>query len=94
MLTNPFVRQHVTIVDPSMDVDTINRMLAAAVSSTGFRNLLLGNPRAAAESGFAGECFELSSSSLDFLNSIRAASLRDFAEQVHARLPGYLATMM
>ena len=94
MLTNPFVRQDVTVVDPTVDVDTINRLLAAAVVSNGFRSLLLGNPQAAVETGFAGESFELSSGSLDFLRSIQAVSLRDFAQQIHERLPGHLATIM
>ena len=94
MLTNPFTRQRVSVVDPTVDIETINRMLAAAVVNSSFRDLLLGNPQAAVETGFAGECFELSNGSLNFLKSIRAVSLRDFAQQVHDRLPGHLATMM
>jgi hypothetical protein len=94
MLTNPFTRQRVSVVDPTVDIETIDRLLAAAVVSSSFRALLLGNPQAAVETGFAGECFELSNGSLNVLKSIRAVSLRDFAQQVHDRLPGHMATMM
>jgi hypothetical protein len=94
MLTNPFVRQSVTIVDPQADIAAIDRLLAAAVTSNSFRSYLLGSPREAVEAGFAGESFDLSAGSLEFLASIRVGSLREFAEQIHQRLPAHLATAM
>jgi hypothetical protein len=94
MLTNPFVRQNVTIVDPLADIAAINRLLAAAVTSKSFRSFLLGSPRDAVEAGFAGETFELSAGSLNFLASIKVGSLREFAEQIHDQLPAHLAAVM
>jgi hypothetical protein len=94
MLANPFVRQSLEVVDTQADSATINRLLAAAVTSNGFRNALLIDPRGAVEMGFAGESFELSSKSLGVLMSIRAASLREFAEQVCQKLPSHLSLAM
>jgi hypothetical protein len=94
MLANPFVRQSIELVDTEADSAAVNRLLAAAVVSNSFRNALLVDPRKAVEMGFAGECFEMSSKSLAVLMSIRAGSLREFAQQVHEKLPSYLSTAM
>jgi len=94
MLSNPFVRQQVTLIDPLEDIAAIDRLLAAAVTSKSFRSFLLGSPRAAIEAGFAGEDFQLSASAVEFVASIRVTTLREFAEQLHERLPAHLSTVM
>ena len=94
MLANPFVRQSIELVDTEADSAAVNRMLAAAVVSNGFRNALLVDPQKAVEMGFAGETFDMSSKSLAILASIRAGSLRDFARQVTEKLPASLSVVM
>jgi hypothetical protein len=94
MLANPFVRQRIEVLDPAADCATINRLLAAAVVSNGFRNALLVDPQSAVEMGFAGESFDLSSKALAMLMSIKASSLREFAARVHEELPSHLSTLM
>jgi hypothetical protein len=94
MLTNPLVQQHVTLTDPLADVDTVNRLLAAAVVSKRFCASLLGSPREAIRAGFAGEGFNLSARTLEFLASIKVGTLREFAEQVNLNLSAHLATAM
>jgi len=94
MLANPFVRQTIEIVDTEADSAAVNRLLAAAVTSNGFRSALLVDPQKAVATGFAGESFELSSKALAILMSIHAGSLREFAQQVYEKLPAHLSTVM
>jgi hypothetical protein len=94
MLTNPFVCQSVTVIDPLAEISAINRLLAAAVASRNFRTFLLGSPQKAIDAGFAGEGFDLSRRSVEFLASIKVGTLREFAEQIHQRLPAHLAAAM
>ena len=94
MLANPFVRQTLEVVDTEADCSAVNRLLAAAVISNGFRDALLVDPQTAISMGYAGESFDLSSKSLAVLAAIRAGSLREFAQQVHEKLPAHLSTVM
>lgn len=94
MLANPFVRQTMEVVDTEADSAAVNRLLAAAVTSNGFRNALLVDPHKAVAMGFAGESFELSSKAMAILASIQAGSLRDYAQQVHEKMPARLSTVM
>lgn len=94
MLANPFVHHRLEVVDTEADSTAVNRLLAAAVISNGFRSALLADPRKAVEMGFAGESFEMSSKSLAVITSIRAGSLREFAQQMHEKLPAHLSTVM
>jgi hypothetical protein len=60
----------------------ISRMLTAAVVSRKFCQLLLADPVLAMRSGYNGETFQLSADEANLLSSIRATTLRDFAEQL------------
>jgi hypothetical protein len=60
----------------------ISRMLTAAVVSRKFCQLLLADPLLAMRSGYNGETFQLSADETNLLSSIRATTLRDFAEQL------------
>ena len=61
----------------------VSRLLSAAVISPRFRQLLLSNPAKALEIGFAGECFDFPREAKRRVASIQAATLADFADQVH-----------
>ena len=60
------------------------RLLAAAVVSRPFRELLLKEPLSAVRQGYHGEAFLLSAEELEILLSIQADSLHDFANQLQA----------
>ena len=87
MFKTTLIPQRVNVVDPVADRTNINRLLAAAVINAGFRNMLLSNPRMALQTGFADEQFTLSAPAEELLASIRAASLKEFAQQLCERLP-------
>ena len=73
------------------DSAEINRLLAAAVVSTKFCNLLLTNPARALEEGFAGERFNLSDEEQDFILALHVASLKEFAAQLCEHLSRHYA---
>jgi len=87
MLKTTLSPQRVSVIDPVADRSNINRLLAAAVINTGFRSLLLNNPRMALQAGFAEEQFTLSAQAEELLASIHAPSLKEFARQLCDRLP-------
>lgn len=87
MLKTTLSPQRVSVIDPVADRSNINRLLAAAVINTGFRSLLLNNPRVALQAGFAEEQFTLSAQAEEMLASIHAPSLKEFARQLCEKLP-------
>lgn len=60
----------------------MNRLLAAALISSQFCNLLLKDPARALQQGFAGEHFTLSNDEQNFILSLRAGSLQEFVAHV------------
>ena len=60
----------------------LSRLITAAVVNRGFCNLLLANPAMALATGYNGELFHLETEEQEFVLSIRATSLADFAEQL------------
>jgi len=60
----------------------VNRLLAAALISKQFCNLLLKDPARALQQGFAGEHFMLSNDEQNFILSLRAGSLQEFVADV------------
>ena len=87
MLKTTLTPQRISVIDPVADRANINRMLAAAVINTGFRSMLLNNPRMAMQAGFAEEQFTLSTQAEELLASIHAPSLKEFAQQLCEKLP-------
>lgn len=85
------INRQVTVRKVLSDSTEINRLLAAAVVSRQFCNLLLTNPARALEEGFAGERFNLSGEEQDFILGLRAASLKEFAAQLCEHLSGRYA---
>ncbi len=60
----------------------LNRLLSAAIVSTGFRNLLMTNPEGAIAKGYMGEKFHLSDEEYAWLMSVEASDLTSFAAQL------------
>jgi hypothetical protein len=60
----------------------ISRLITAAVINQNFRQLLLSNPEIAINTGFNGESFRLNRAEKEFILSIQASSLADFAKKV------------
>ena len=70
---------------------SISRLLAAAVISARFRNLLLSRPEQALAEGFQGEDFQLTRKERQLILSIQAVDLADFAVQLMAPRPDRVA---
>jgi hypothetical protein len=87
MLTNQLFEQHVTVRTTHQDHNEINRLLAAAVVSRQFRNLLLTNPAQAITMGYAGEHFSLSAEEYNLVLSAQATTLPEFAKQLCKHMP-------
>lgn len=60
----------------------LNHLLAAAVVSRQFREMLLQDPEAALQRGYLGEKFELSHEEREQLTSVRARSLADLVRTI------------
>jgi hypothetical protein len=59
--------------------DEMNKVLAAAIVDEKFRDLLLANPDAIMLGGYNGHTFNLGSEEVNFILSVQAVSLTDFA---------------
>ena len=88
MLTHQLFEQQVTVHNGHEEHSDINRLLAAAVVSHQFCNLLLSDPARAISTGYAGEHFSLSADEYDLVLSTHASSLPEFAQQLCKHLPG------
>ena len=60
----------------------LNRLLSAAIVSTGFRDMLITNPETAIGKGYQGEKFNLSPDEYRWLVSVQATDLASFASQM------------
>jgi hypothetical protein len=65
----------------------ISRLLTAAVVNTRFCKLLLNDPAKALAVGFNGETFRFAKEERERIQSIKAQSLADFANQLTERRP-------
>jgi len=74
--------QTVTNASHTTNYGELNRLLSAAIVSTGFRNLLITNPETALDKGYQGEKFNLSSDEYRWLVSVQATDLAGFASQM------------
>jgi hypothetical protein len=78
MFTKPLTRHSIATLDTSKDTDSISRLLVAAAINPRFCATLLTDPQQVLQSGFGGEGFPLSQTTLDSLVSIRASTLPEF----------------
>jgi hypothetical protein len=86
MYTKPLVQSSVITSDWSKDLNSINRLLAAAAISPRFCTRLLSDPGRAIRVGFGGEHFPLSQPVHKQLISIRATTLPDFVRKLDEKL--------
>jgi hypothetical protein len=86
MFTKPLTRQTIATHDLSSDVSALNRLLIAAAISPRFCVGLLHDPAGAVRSGFGGEQFQISDSTMNLLSSIRVSSLPEFVHQLDKSL--------
>jgi hypothetical protein len=83
MKPNPVQSMNRGFSNTSRSTPEVSKILAAAVISAQFRQMLLANPEKAISAGFGGEMFNLPREEKKRLASIRATSLADFASQVN-----------
>jgi hypothetical protein len=90
--TDIVYNQTVPNTNLTTDYVELNRLLSAAIVSTGFRNLLISNPETAIANGYQGEKFNLTNDEYQWLASVQATDLASFASQLLAyqntRTPG------
>ncbi len=82
MLVNQMITPQLRVQKTRSEPTEMNRLLAAALISSQFCNLLLKDPARALQQGFAGEHFVLSNDEQDFILSLRVASLQEFVAHV------------
>jgi hypothetical protein len=87
MLTTQIYEQYVGIQNSSLAHGDINRLLAAAVVSRQFCNVLLTDPARAISMGYAGEHFSLSTDEYSLVLSAKGSTLPEFAQQLCNHLP-------
>ncbi len=68
--------------DQANDRLELSRLMAAAIISPKFCNLLLKDPDMAINAGYQGEDFSFSDGERDLIRSIRSNSLADLANQL------------
>lgn len=90
MFTKPLTRQSITTPDVSEDMSALNRLFIAAAINPRFCAGLLHDPRTAVRSGFGGEQFQISESTMSLLTSIRVSSLPEFIQQLDKYLSNKL----
>lgn len=59
-----------------------SRLITAAVVNKGFCQMLLKNPKMALDSGFKGESFVFETDDQNYILSIKASDLAEFANQL------------
>ena len=82
MLTDPLVDQYITVHNDYQDHSELSRLLAAAVVSRKFCEMLLTDPAGAIKNGFAGEHFTLSAEEYKLVLSARGGTLPELAQQL------------
>jgi hypothetical protein len=87
MLTNQLYERHMTVRNEPGKHSDINRLLAAAVVSRQFCNLLLTDPAQAITLGYAGEHFSLSADEYNLVLSAHGSTLSEFAQQLCNYMP-------
>ena len=70
------------MMKPRTNGRELSRLITAAVVNQGFCNMLLANPERALASGFNGEAFCLETEDQNFVLSIQASNLAEFAMQL------------
>lgn len=90
MYTKPLIRQSIASMDLSGELSTLRRLFVAAAISSQFCDALLGDPCATVRRGFGGEHFLLSESTMNILDSVRAATLPEFIYRLDERLSNSL----
>ena len=86
MFTKPLTHQSIATVDTSKDTDTLTRLLVAAAINPRFCADLLKDPQHALQTGFGGEGFPLSQTTLSRLALIRASTLPEFITKLNEML--------
>jgi hypothetical protein len=86
MFTKPLTRKPIATHDLSEDMSAIRRLLVAAAISQHFCAVLLRDPGQAIRTGFGGEKFPLSETTLIQLTSIHVSTLPEFVQQLDENL--------
>lgn len=90
MLTNTRTAPSISAVDISNDMSAIRRLLIAAAINSRFCASLLADPGCTVQKGFGGEQFHLSETALRLIDSIRAASLSEFVQELNTCFSNHL----
>jgi hypothetical protein len=71
----------------------ISKILSAAIINKPFRDLLLNDPGKAIEQGYHGQMFLLTNDEKNWLRSIKAGSICEFAKIIVEGVPSYQPAM-
>lgn len=69
------------------DLASLRRLLVAASISPSYCRSLLNNPVQSIHSGFGGEHFALSETTIEIISDIRAKTLAEFIHSINEKIP-------
>jgi hypothetical protein len=80
-----------TSTQTETDLASLRRLLVAASISPSYCRSLLNNPVQSIHSGFGGEHFALSETTIEIISGIRAKTLAEFIHSINEKIPFHSA---
>ncbi len=87
MTSNTIHNTLLTSTQTETDLASLRRLLVAASISPSYCRSLLNNPVQSIHSGFGGEHFALSDTTIEIISGIRATTLAEFIHSINEKIP-------
>ena len=91
MTSNTIHNTLLTSTQIETDLASLRRLLVAASISPSYCRSLLNNPVQSIHSGFGGEHFALSETTIEIISGIRAKTLAEFIHSINEKIPFHSA---
>jgi hypothetical protein len=91
MTSKTILNTLLTSTQTETDLASLRRLLVAASISPSYCRSLLNNPVQSIHSGFGGEHFALSETTIEIISGIRAKTLAEFIHSINEKIPFHSA---
>ncbi|MEY2819568.1 MAG: hypothetical protein RL275_3031 [Chloroflexota bacterium] len=91
MTSKTILNTLLTSTQTETDLASLRRLLVAASISSSYCRSLLNNPVQSIHSGFGGEHFALSETTIEIISGIRAKTLAEFIHSINEKIPFHSA---
>ena len=91
MTSKTILNTLLTSTQTEADLASLRRLLVAASISPSYCRSLLNNPVQSIHSGFGGEHFALSETTIEIISGIRAKTLAEFIHSINEKIPFHSA---